>query len=301
MSRPPPIAYQPTSHTVRAANAPDGRAARTLDLLSAGDILREALSALCLAALLFGGCWVTASSIPPTKGHAGVSPPSPAGSQAAAGRGLPRAPLPAVSSTALHDSAKRAIVKRMARRAGQEIAGAAVKVPGPLVRWTIARYIRDCDPSLDADSLARTFWDSGTAGGMSPLLMASLGRYESSFDPGDIGAAGELGMLQVHPIHRHSMSRAGLQFGNREDELAFACILYRSEGLRPWAVRAKAQRDYERLLADLRHQCLPLPGSGGAEAIQQGRRTLRLVNPPFFAQGERLPGRSPASTSGRKR
>jgi hypothetical protein len=83
-----------------------------------------------------------------------------------------------------------------------------------------------------------------------PLLFAALARYESRFDPACVGGAGERGLLQIHPCHKRRMRDAGLDFDSEVDRLSFAASLYKSRGLQPWTVRAKAQREYRRLKAE---------------------------------------------------
>lgn len=77
-----------------------------------------------------------------------------------------------------------------------------------------------------------------------PLLLACLAKPESRFNEGAIGRAGERGLLQVHPCHKRSMARMGLDFMSGPDRIAFACVLWNAQGLRPWSTRRAAQRDY---------------------------------------------------------
>jgi soluble lytic murein transglycosylase-like protein len=77
-----------------------------------------------------------------------------------------------------------------------------------------------------------------------PLLFACLARYESHFKDSSIGSAGERGMLQIHPCHKRSMKRLGLNFYSGKERIAYGCILWQAQGLKPWAVRTRAMKDY---------------------------------------------------------
>jgi hypothetical protein len=111
----------------------------------------------------------------------------------------------------------------------------------------VAAYIAECNPRVDSLALARMFVAAEAPGGMDALMMACLARYESGFDTGCTGGAGERGLLQVHPCHRRAMREAGLDFASERDRLAFAQNLYKARGLRPWTVRRRALRDYRSL------------------------------------------------------
>lgn len=78
-----------------------------------------------------------------------------------------------------------------------------------------------------------------------PLLLACLAKPESKFDDGAVGSAGERGLLQVHPCHKRSMAKIGLDFNTGTDRVAYACVLWDASGLRPWTTRRAAQRDYQ--------------------------------------------------------
>jgi hypothetical protein len=77
-----------------------------------------------------------------------------------------------------------------------------------------------------------------------PLLFACLARYESGFHDSSIGKHGERGLLQIHPVHKRGMKRLGLNFYSGKDRIAYGCILYAAQGLKPWAVRSRAMKDY---------------------------------------------------------
>jgi hypothetical protein len=77
-----------------------------------------------------------------------------------------------------------------------------------------------------------------------PLLLACLAKPESNFNDGAVGRAGERGLLQVHPCHKRSMARLGLDFTDGADRVAYACVLWSASGLKPWSTRRAAQRDY---------------------------------------------------------
>lgn len=79
-----------------------------------------------------------------------------------------------------------------------------------------------------------------------PRRLATLARYESHFRPETRGAAGERGILQIHPVHRKGMAKWGLDFDCADDRLVYGALLYAWHGDRPWSVRHKARKDYER-------------------------------------------------------
>jgi soluble lytic murein transglycosylase-like protein len=114
------------------------------------------------------------------------------------------------------------------------------------IRQYIAQF-----PDVDAEQVANLLVDAGTANGVDPLLLMCLARYESTFNVADVGAAGERGLLQVHPCHRRAMKRAGLDFYTEADRLAFACRLYNAQGLKPWTVRRRALALYDELRGEV--------------------------------------------------
>ena len=58
---------------------------------------------------------------------------------------------------------------------------------------------------------------------------------ESGFNPAAVGAAGELGILQVHPVHAAAMMAAGLDFQSERDRILWAVELWQEQGGSPWA------------------------------------------------------------------
>lgn len=80
-----------------------------------------------------------------------------------------------------------------------------------------------------------------------PLRYAAIAKYESTFRVSARGAAGERGLVQIHPCHKGSMRKCGLDFGSEVDRIAFAEQLFASRGWQPWSVRKRATREYARL------------------------------------------------------
>lgn len=58
---------------------------------------------------------------------------------------------------------------------------------------------------------------------------------ESKWNTSAVGAEGEMGLIQVHPIHRRSMVREGLDYRSERDRLNFAVSLWRVSGWNPWS------------------------------------------------------------------
>lgn len=57
---------------------------------------------------------------------------------------------------------------------------------------------------------------------------------ESGWDTGAVGPYGELGLLQVHPIHFPRMRSLGLDPLRAADRVRFAVILWQENGLKDW-------------------------------------------------------------------
>ena len=62
-------------------------------------------------------------------------------------------------------------------------------------------------------------------------------QCESRWDPRAVGMLGERGLLQIHPIHRAPMAKAGLDFGQEGDRLRWAIRIFEGNGWGPWACR----------------------------------------------------------------
>jgi hypothetical protein len=110
----------------------------------------------------------------------------------------------------------------------------------------LARYIASVNPKVDAYAVADEFQRAGEMYQLDPWLLASIARYESTFNTKARGRAGERGLLQVHPIHNCSglgYTCCGARILRRR--LDEGQDLYTA--LRPWAVRKRALREYERL------------------------------------------------------
>ncbi len=65
--------------------------------------------------------------------------------------------------------------------------------------------------------------------------VVAVAQCESRWDVGAVGAAGEHGLLQVHPIHAGPMARAGLDYGAEGDRLRWAVRMWEGSGWRPWS------------------------------------------------------------------
>lgn len=126
--------------------------------------------------------------------------------------------------------------------------GADFAIPTPS---TLLRYLREhgCEDVDGVAALLLTGIDIAARGDCitpDPLLLACIARPESGFDDSCVGAAGERGLLQVHPCHKRAMRAAGLDFADGADRIAFACQLWAARGLLPWTTRRAALRDYRR-------------------------------------------------------
>lgn len=64
---------------------------------------------------------------------------------------------------------------------------------------------------------------------------------ESKFNPAAVGAAGERGALQIHPIHEAGMRRQGLDWRNSEvDRTRYAIQMWERSGWQPaWSCAKK--------------------------------------------------------------
>lgn len=130
-------------------------------------------------------------------------------------------------------------------------AGAAVDVAPPPV-WEIVAQEHGCGP--DAFAAIRTVAAEYPRDDVDmAALLASLARYESSYRCNARGAAGERGLVQIHPVHRKRMARMGLSFADEYDRLRFACHLITTAldngaslyaALKPWSVRTRAMKTY---------------------------------------------------------
>lgn len=63
---------------------------------------------------------------------------------------------------------------------------------------------------------------------------------ESKFNPAAVGAAGERGALQIHPIHERGMAKQGLDWRNSEvDRTIYAIQMWERSGWQPWSCATK--------------------------------------------------------------
>lgn len=135
----------------------------------------------------------------------------------------------------------------LAQGAAPNIAETACKVRTEFDRARLEQYIAKVNKRVDSAAVAAALIAAGEAHSVDPWLLAAIARYESSMRMDARGAAGERGLVQVHPIHRKRMARLGLDFGSERDRLDFACRLYLERGLKPWSVRRKALKEYKRI------------------------------------------------------
>ena len=73
--------------------------------------------------------------------------------------------------------------------------------------------------------------------------MFSVMACESQFRMDAVGAAGELGLLQIHPIHQKRMEDMGLDFTKENDRVVFANALWQEQGWRPWSCQVSYRSD----------------------------------------------------------
>lgn len=65
----------------------------------------------------------------------------------------------------------------------------------------------------------------------------SVAWCESRYNPGTVGAAGERGIMQIHPVHIQYLGNYGLTWDDMFDpaaNLTYAYALYSSQGWGPW-------------------------------------------------------------------
>lgn len=120
--------------------------------------------------------------------------------------------------------------------------------------WEIVA--QDDNWSQDAISVVREVAAQNPRKGLDVgALLYSLAKYESSGRITCRGAAGERGLIQLHPVHRRRVARCGFDYASEHDRLTFALreMIYPAldEGkslyaaLRPWTVRNKALAKYK--------------------------------------------------------
>jgi hypothetical protein len=65
----------------------------------------------------------------------------------------------------------------------------------------------------------------------------SVAWCESNYNPNVVGAAGERGLMQIHPVHINNLPAYGLTWDSMFDpysNLQYAYALYSSQGWGPW-------------------------------------------------------------------
>jgi len=116
-------------------------------------------------------------------------------------------------------------------------------------------YINSVNPEVNAREVARLLITASWEAGLDPgfWLLVAISEFETHFRLRRIGKGGERGLLQIHPIHKTSMRRAGLDFYAERDRLLFGAQLITgrlSKGeslpsaLRPWTVHLDALRRF---------------------------------------------------------
>ena len=60
---------------------------------------------------------------------------------------------------------------------------------------------------------------------------------ESSYDPARVGKLGELGLLQLHPVHRPELAALGLDYDRERDRIQYAVRLWQRSGWQPWSCK----------------------------------------------------------------
>ena len=81
--------------------------------------------------------------------------------------------------------------------------------------------------------------------------LACIIRYESRANTHAVNRRTRCsGMLQIHPCHKRTMTKLGLDFGNEADRLVYGCIMFEQQGYKPWvAVQRRAKRDFRKHFA----------------------------------------------------
>lgn len=86
-------------------------------------------------------------------------------------------------------------------------------------------------PPADLNTLEQLIcsypWDCATA-----LRVAAC---ESGMNPAAVGAAGERGLFQIHPVHAPALGARWAQMFDPATNIAVAHELYRTQGWRPWS------------------------------------------------------------------
>lgn len=127
----------------------------------------------------------------------------------------------------------------------------------PSLAFDKKEYIEKKNPKVNADrvlevlSVAKEY---STPELDMELLMFCLAEPETTFDPNEVGDAGEHGLVQIHPIHKKCIKEAGLDYNKPEDLVRWGCIMITTslekgktlrQALYPWRnTRSKALSNY---------------------------------------------------------
>ena len=67
--------------------------------------------------------------------------------------------------------------------------------------------------------------------------VVQVAQCESRWDTNAVGRLGELGVLQLHPLHRHGMAAQGLDYAREPDRIAWATRMWQAGSWSAWACR----------------------------------------------------------------
>lgn len=85
-----------------------------------------------------------------------------------------------------------------------------------------------------SESLTGVFCVPGSTLSWGAEVMA-VAQCESGFRSEAVGALGERGALQIHPIHRAGMAKRGLDFESERDRFSYAFSMWERSGWSPWS------------------------------------------------------------------
>ena len=126
------------------------------------------------------------------------------------------------------------------------------------------QHIRTVNTDVDARAVAKELvfasYNANLGEPANYKLLLAIARYESTFDPDAIGAAGERGLLQLHPCHCDNVRLAGLDPTKHEDCTLYAAIMLATsiakgktleQALEPWTVGKRALALFEDMHAGI--------------------------------------------------
>lgn len=126
------------------------------------------------------------------------------------------------------------------------------------VKTQIQLYIHSCNAKADSEQLAEDFisicYDEYN---QNPWMWVFVAKFESTFNVNARGAAGERGLVQIHPTHKKKIAAAGLDYSDYRDQLRFGCIMFQNnyngspkKALSPWTVRSKAMNQFKKIVGE---------------------------------------------------